>query len=58
MAGQHSWYIKAQLEKFRKGVRGAHEQDERGQQMRQMALAIPSDAAIETLVRYIGQQGR
>jgi cytochrome c553 len=58
LAGQHSWYIKAQLEKFRKGVRGAHEQDERGQQMRQMALAIPSDAAIETLVRYIGQQGR
>lgn len=58
LSGQHAWYLTAQLEKFRKGIRGAHPKDERGQQMRQMAEAIPSEAAIETLVRYIGQQGR
>ena len=58
LAGQHSWYLTAQLLKFRAGLRGAHPNDVQGAQMRTMALAIPNEATIETLVRYIGQQGR
>ncbi|MCT9826654.1 c-type cytochrome [Pseudomonas veronii] len=58
LAGQHSGYLQAQLEKFRNGQRGAHPDDLRGQQMRQMAEAIPNDAMIENLVRYVGQLGR
>lgn len=54
LAGQHGWYIKAQLLKFRAGLRGVHSDDVFGQQMRAMASAIRDDAAIDTLVSYIG----
>jgi cytochrome c oxidase subunit 2 len=54
LAGQHGWYLKAQLLKFRAGLRGAHDNDPFGQQMRAMASAIRDDAAIDTLVSHIG----
>lgn len=54
LAGQHGWYLKAQLVKFRAGLRGAHGDDSFGQQMRAMASAIRDDAAIDTLVNHIG----
>jgi cytochrome c oxidase subunit 2 len=54
LAGQHGWYLKAQLVKFRAGLRGAHADDSFGQQMRAMASAIRDDAAIDTLVNHIG----
>lgn len=54
LAGQHGWYLKAQLLKFRAGLRGAHNDDKFGQQMRAMASAIRDDAAIDTLVSHIG----
>jgi len=54
LAGQHGWYLKAQLLKFRAGLRGAHTDDTFGQQMRTMASAIRDDAAIDTLVSHIG----
>lgn len=57
LAGQHSWYLKAQLEKFRNGVRGAHAEDTHGQQMRSMALKLKPDE-IETIIRYVGNLGR
>lgn len=58
LAGQHSGYLKAQLLKFRQGLRGTHPDDANGAQMRAMAVAIPNDATLDTLVQYIGQQGR
>jgi cytochrome c553 len=54
LAGQHGWYLKAQLMKFRAGLRGAHSNDPYGQQMRTMASAIRDEAAIDTLVNHIG----
>jgi cytochrome c oxidase subunit 2 len=54
LSGQHGWYLKAQLLKFRAGLRGAHSEDSYGQQMRAMASAIRDDAAIDTLVNHIG----
>lgn len=53
IAGQHRWYLKEQLHKFRDGRRGADPADTRGQQMRAMALAIASDADIDILANYI-----
>lgn len=50
---QYDWYLKAQLEAFRNGWRGAHPDDERGQQMKVMADAISSDEDLVLLVRYI-----
>lgn len=54
LAGQYGWYLKAQLLKFRAGLRGSHSDDAFGQQMRAMASAIRDDAAIDTLVNHIG----
>ncbi|MEO1229388.1 MAG: c-type cytochrome [Myxococcota bacterium] len=53
IAGQHAWYLRAQLRRFRSGQRGADPKDTRGQQMRTMALAIASDEDLEVLVNYV-----
>jgi cytochrome c oxidase subunit 2 len=53
LAGQHSWYLKAQLLKFRSGQRGAHPGDRYGAQMRQMADIIPDEEAIDELLAYL-----
>lgn len=50
---QHAWYLRVQLQHFSQGVRGAHPDDERGQQMRAMAESIQSQADIDTLTKYI-----
>jgi len=52
LAGQHSWYLVTQLENFRAGRRGAHEEDYNGQLMKAMAAAL-SDEDIEAVVAYI-----
>lgn len=58
LAGQHSWYLEAQLEKFRNGQRGAHAEDTYGQQMRSMALKLKGPDEIDTIIRYVGNLGR
>lgn len=50
---QHSWYLRAQIDNFRKGLRGTHKEDERGQQMRLMAESIHSEADIDSLIKHI-----
>lgn len=57
IAGQHNWYLKAQLFKFRNGVRGAHPEDRPGAQMRQMAEVVPHEQAIDELLVYLGTLG-
>lgn len=53
LAGQHDWYLKAQLLKYRSGQRGSHVDDQLGRQMAAMARGIRDEAAIDTLVRHI-----
>lgn len=53
IAGQHSWYLKAQLLKFRSAQRGAHPGDRYGAQMRQMADTIADEEAIDELLAYL-----
>ncbi len=52
LAGQFDWYLITQLENFRAGIRGTHADDENGQVMRPMAMAIP-EGSIEDVVAYI-----
>lgn len=47
------WYLLAQLEKFRKGVRGTHPDDTAGAIMRPVALALPDDRAMSDVVAYV-----
>ena len=52
LQGQYDWYLITQLENFRAGKRGTHEEDDNGQMMRSMALGL-SDQDIENVVAYI-----
>lgn len=43
IAGLPAWYIEEQFRKFREGLRGAHQDDSAGQQMRAIALQLSDD---------------
>ncbi len=53
LAGQEGWYMRRQLQNFKSGARGAHEDDETGKQMAAMAGMLVDDAAIENVIAYI-----
>jgi cytochrome c oxidase subunit 2 len=53
IAGLGSWYIEAQLHKFREGQRGYHAEDVAALQMRPMARALRSDDDIRAVATYI-----
>jgi len=53
LAGQQAWYLERQLQYFRDGVRGAHEDDTLGQQMAGMARILPDDNAVRNVSAYI-----
>jgi cytochrome c oxidase subunit II len=53
LAGQEAWYLRRQIHAFRDGLRGAHERDTFGAQMRAFASMLPDDAAIRNLSAYI-----
>ena len=53
ISGQKAWYVARQLANFKSGIRGSHEKDIYGQQMRPMALTLTSDAAINNVAAYI-----
>ena len=53
LTGLNGWYIKRQLLNFKSGVRGAHEDDVFGQQMRPMAATLVNDEAINNVIAYI-----
>lgn len=53
IAGQEPWYIKRQLESYKAGRRGAHEDDVFGRQMAPMAATLVDDAAIANVIAHI-----
>ena len=53
LAGQGAWYMKRQLEYFKRGVRGTHELDIFGKQMAPMAAVLADETAINNVVAYI-----
>lgn len=53
LAGQHDWYLARQIEHFREGIRGGHERDKYGPQMKLFAQRVQSEEAVNDLVAYI-----
>jgi len=57
LAGQNDWYLVTQLKNFKSGIRGAHQDDSYGAQMRTMAGTLTDDQAILNVVSYINTLG-
>lgn len=55
IAGMEAWYTKRQLEYFRTGARGAHEDDEYGRQMVPFANIVRDPDDVRNLAAYIEQ---
>jgi cbb3-type cytochrome c oxidase subunit III len=53
LVNQADWYIVAQLTSFRAGMRGTHQSDLTGMQMRPMSLTLPDDQALRDVAAYI-----
>ena len=53
LAGQDDWYLKRQLENFRLGIRGTHEEDNYGHQMVLMARSLQNEQSINDLMAYL-----
>jgi len=53
LAGQPAWYVARQIHHFRDGLRGAHEGDVFGAQMRAFAAMLPDEAAIRNVAAYV-----
>jgi cytochrome c oxidase subunit 2 len=53
IAGQEPWYLTRQLQNYKAGLRGAHEEDVFGRQMAPMARILATDAAIDNIVAHI-----
>jgi len=52
ISGMEAWYLRRQLEHFRAGDRGVHQQDVSGQEMQSVAAALKDPAAIDGAVAY------
>lgn len=53
IAGLEPWYVARQLEAFAAGIRGAHEQDHSGQEMRVVGIRLEQQRKIEDAVRFV-----
>ncbi len=53
LAGMSSWYIESQINKYKAGLRGAHEDDTYGRQMAPMASTLANEAAVKNIAAYI-----
>ncbi|TGG95562.1 cytochrome c oxidase subunit II [Natronospirillum operosum] len=53
LAGQLDSYLVRQIENFKSGVRGAHESDQYGMQMRLFAQRVQTEQQVNDLVAYI-----
>lgn len=54
LVGQDDWYLARQIDKFKKGIRGADPLDRTGATMAPMAATLPDDKAIADVIAYIG----
>lgn len=53
LIGQSDWYLYAQLQKFKSGMRGAHPEDVTGQQMAAMSTTLEDTTAMKNVLAYI-----
>jgi cytochrome c oxidase subunit 2 len=53
LSGQGDWYLKRQLNYFKRGTRGAHEEDKYGKQMAPMAATLTDEKAMNDVIAFI-----
>jgi cytochrome c553 len=53
IAGMDEWYLKAQLLKFKNGLRGTHPDDVAGMRMRPMAMSLMNDENVAAVAAYV-----
>ncbi len=53
LSNQHDWYIVRQLENFKAGIRGGHQNDIYGAQMRIMSQMLETDVRVRAVAAYI-----
>lgn len=53
IAGLPEWYLRAELEKFQTGARGAHPDDAQGLRMRSMARSMNHEGDVDAIVAYV-----
>lgn len=53
LSNQHDWYTVRQLQNFKAGIRGSHQNDIYGAQMRIMAQMLESDERVRAVAAYI-----
>ena len=53
LSNQHDWYIVRQIENFKNGVRGSHQNDVYGAQMRIMSQMLETDDRVRAVAAYI-----
>ena len=53
LAGQSEWYLKRQIQNYKRGLRGTHEDDTLGQQMIGMVGTLVDETAIDNVVAHI-----
>jgi len=53
LAGQSEWYLRRQLENYKSGLRGTHEDDMYGRTMAPMASTLATDEAISNVIAHI-----
>lgn len=58
LAARTDWYLVAQLNNFKEGLRGADPADTYGAQMRAVAATLGDDKAVADVVAYIDTLGR
>jgi len=53
IAGFEEWYVTAQLQAFKQGLRGTHPDDLGGLRMYPMSLALKTDEDIQAVAKYV-----
>jgi len=53
LSNQHDWYLVRQLDNFKAGIRGSHQNDIYGAQMRIMAQMLQTDEQVRDVSAYI-----
>ncbi len=53
LSNQHDWYLVRQLENFKAGIRGSHQNDIYGAQMRIMAQLLQTEDQVRDVAAYI-----
>ena len=53
IAGQSDWYLKRQIMSYKNGLRGVHQDDVFGQQMKGMVATLANEVAVDNVVAHI-----